>query len=34
VERIIEVELTDEEREALRKSAEAVLDPMKVVQAK
>jgi malate dehydrogenase len=34
VERIIEVELTDEERDALRKSAEAVLDPMKVVQAK
>jgi len=34
VERIIEVELTDEERDALQKSAEAVLDPMKVVQAK
>ncbi|HEX7241199.1 MAG TPA: malate dehydrogenase [Longimicrobiaceae bacterium] len=34
VERIIEVELTAEERDALRKSAEAVLDPMKVVQAK
>ena len=32
VERIIEVELTPEEREALGKSAEAVLDPMKVVQ--
>jgi malate dehydrogenase len=32
VERIIEVELTDEERDALQKSAEAVLDPMKVVQ--
>ncbi|HEU4457284.1 MAG TPA: malate dehydrogenase [Longimicrobium sp.] len=34
VERIIEVELTAEERDALQKSAEAVLDPMKVVQAK
>ncbi len=32
VERIIEVELTDEERDALKKSADAVLDPMKVVQ--
>jgi malate dehydrogenase len=32
VERIIEVELTEEERAALRKSADAVLEPMKVVQ--
>ncbi|HEU0054276.1 MAG TPA: malate dehydrogenase, partial [Longimicrobium sp.] len=32
VERVIEVELTDEERAALQKSADAVIEPMKIVQ--
>jgi malate dehydrogenase len=32
MERVIEVELTDDERAALKASADAVLEPMKLVQ--
>jgi malate dehydrogenase len=32
IEKIIEVELTADEKAALKKSADAVLDPMKVVK--